>query len=182
MFHALTSSLQAALLERITLVINHVLLAEPVATARLLVHSGRSVQLQLDGWPAVLPALPELSFRVTPAGLLEWCGVEPLPSADLRLRLDASNPARAVAQWASGERPRVEVQGDAQFAADLSWVMDNLRWDVQDDLARVVGQAPAHEIARIGKLLGGGLREAVRALSSRLAPHGGTGEPGSAAR
>jgi len=175
MFRTLTSALQATLAERLALLLNHVLAAEPAATERLRAHSGRSLQLQLDGWPALLPAFPELAFRVTPAGLLEWCGLEPPASPDLRLRLDASNPALALAQWAQGERPRVDVQGDAQFAAELSWLMDNLRWDVQDDLARLVGEAPAHEIARVGKLFAGGLREAVRVLSGWAVR---AGEPG----
>lgn len=160
----MTSALQAALAERLALLLNHVLAAEPAAAERLRAHGGRSLQLQFDGWPALLPPLPELAFRVTPAGLLEWCGTEALAGPDLLLRLDASNPALAMAQWAAGERPRVDVQGDAQFAADLSWLMDNLRWDVQDDLARLVGEAPAHEIARVGRLLAGGLRETLRTL------------------
>jgi ubiquinone biosynthesis protein UbiJ len=181
MFHTLTSSLRAAFVERCTLLINHVIAAEPAATERLRSHCGRNMQLQFDGWPTLLPQLPELAFRVTPAGLLEWRGLEPSPDPDLSLRLDASNPALALAQWASGERPRVEVQGDAQFAADLSWLMDNLRWDIQDDLAGLVGQAPAHEIARIGKQLAGGLREAVRSLSG-WATRAAAGEPGPGAR
>jgi len=181
MLHALTSSLQAAFVERLVLLLNHVLAAEPVATERLRPHSGRSLQLRLDGWPALLPPLPELAFRVTPAGLLDWCGAEPLESSDLRMRLDASNPALTMVQWAAGERPRVEVQGDAQFAADLSWLMDNLRWDVQDDLARLVGQAPAHEIARVGRLLAVGLREALQALSGWAVRAPGA-DPGSAPR
>ncbi len=189
MFNALTSSLQAALVERLTLLLNHVLAAEPVATERLRAHSVRNVQLQLDGWPALLPTLPELAFRVTPAGMLEWCGGAPRlgddTAPDLRLRLDASNPALALVQWTAGERPRVEVQGDAQFAADLSWLMDNLRWDVQDDLARLVGQAPANEIARLGRLLAGGLREALRTLSgwaTRSSTGAATDERGPAPR
>ena len=176
MLHALTLSLQAAAVERFTLLINHVLTAEPVATERLRAHSGRSMQLQLEGWPAWLPPLPELAFRVTPAGLVEWCGSAAPPAPDLRLRLDASNPALSLAHLAAGVRPRVDVQGDAQFAADLSWLMDNLRWDLEDDLARVVGQAPAHELARVGSLLAGGLRETVRTLSGWAA--GAAGEPG----
>jgi ubiquinone biosynthesis protein UbiJ len=179
MFRILTSGLQVAFAERLALLLNHVLAAEPAATERLRAHGGRSLQLQLDGWPALLPPWPELAFRVTPAGLLEWCGSEPPASPDLRLRLDASNPALAMAQWAAGERPRVDVQGDAQFAADLSWLMDNLRWDVQDDLARLVGEAPAQEITRVGKLLAGGLRETVRALSGWATR---AGEPGSGPR
>jgi ubiquinone biosynthesis protein UbiJ len=165
MFHALTSSLQAALAERLTLLLNHVLTAEPVAGERLRAHSGRTLQLLFEGWPRLLPPLPELSFRVTPAGLVEWCALQPPLAHDLTLRLDASNPALSMAQWAAGERPRVDIQGDAQFAADLSWLIDNLRWDVEDDLARIVGQGPAHEIARMGTQLALGLREAVRALS-----------------
>ncbi len=170
MFHTLTSALQAALIERLTLLLNHVLASETAATERLRDHIGRNVRLQFDGWPGLLPPLPEISFRVTPAGLLEWCGSDTAPEPDLRLRLDVSNPALALAQWASsGERPRVDVQGDAQFAADLSWLMDNLRWDVQDDLERLVGQAPAHELARIGSLIAGGLRGAADLLSGMAA-------------
>ncbi len=169
MFHALTSSMKVALAERLTLLLNHVLMAEPAAGERLRAHGGRSLRLQLEGWPSLLPALPELSFRVTPAGLVEWCGLEPPPEPELTLRLDASNPALSMAQWAAGERPHVDIQGDAQFAADLSWLIDNLRWDVQDDLARIVGQGPAHEIARLGAQLARGLREALRTLTGRAA-------------
>lgn len=181
MFHALKASLHTALAERLTLLLNHVLAAEPAATDRLRAHTGRSLQLQLEGWPALLPAPPPLAFRVSPAGLLEWCGAEPLPGPDLSVQLDASNPALAMAQWAAGERPRVAVQGDARFATDLSWLMDNLRWDVQDDLARLVGQAPAHELARIGKVLAGGLRESLRVLAGQ-ASRAAAGPPGPAPR
>lgn len=165
MLHTLASSLGRALAERLTLLINHVLAAEPVATRKLRAHAGRSLRLELDGWPALLPPLPDLAFRVTPAGLLEWCAADAPAEVDLHLRFDASNPALMLARLAAGEQPKVDVQGDAQFAADLSWLIDNLRWDVQDDLERLVGKAPAHEIARIGRLFAAGLRQALRALS-----------------
>jgi ubiquinone biosynthesis protein UbiJ len=97
---------------------------------------------------------------------------------DLQLRLDAANPALLLARIAAGEQPRVDVQGDAQFAADLSWLMDNLRWDVQDDLERLVGPAPAHEIARIGRLLASGLRHDLRTLSGLAARTPRTEPPG----
>jgi len=177
MLHTLASSFGVALVERLVLLVNHVLGAEPVATRRLAAHDGRCVRLQLDGWPALLPPLPDLVFRVTPAGLLEWCGAEAPEAIELQLRLDASNPALMLVRLASGEQPRVDVQGDAQFAADLSWLMDNLRWDVQDDLERIVGKAPAHEIARIGRSLAVGLRGALRTLSGLAARAPRAGPP-----
>lgn len=179
MFHAFRASLQGAVTDRLVLLANHVLAAEPAAGQRLATHSGRRLKVQFEGWPARLPPVPDLALRVTSAGLLEWCVDEPGAEPDLRLRLDASNPLLSAAQWASGERPRVDIQGDAQFAADLSWLMDNLRWDVQDDLARLIGQVPAHELTRIGRRLASGLRDALGALSGRRP---GAGEPGHAAR
>ena len=163
-------------MERATLLANHVVSAEPVAMARLKGHAGRSIRLHFNGWPSMLPPLPATAFRVTPAGLLDWVGQEAgevgttdatdTTSADLRVSIDVSNPAQAVAQALLGERPKVEVAGDAAFAADLNWLFDNLRWDVQDDLERIVGAAPAREIARLAGGVASGLRSAARAAGS----------------
>ncbi len=177
MFHSLNSLLGSAAIERVTLLVNHVLAAEPLAAERLRVHAGRCMQLHFDGWPGLLPALPATAFRVTPAGLIEWCGDETPAEPDLRVTVDASNPALAMAQALAGTRPKVDVAGDAAFATDLNWLFDNLRWDVQDDLARIVGQAPAREIARVGAGVAAGLREAVRTLTG-LATRGRDGAAG----
>jgi hypothetical protein len=34
----------------------------------------------------------------------------------------------------------VRIDGDVQFAGDIQWLADNLRWDIEDDLARLVGR------------------------------------------
>ncbi len=159
------STFGQAAIERLTLVANHVIASEPIATERLRAHAGRCMQFHLDGWPSVLPPWPPLTFRVTPAGLIEWCGEEaPTGEPALRVAIDASNPALALLQAAGGTRPKVDVSGDAAFATDLNWLFVNLRWDVQDDLARVVGAAPARELTRVAGGVAAGVREAVRTL------------------
>jgi ubiquinone biosynthesis protein UbiJ len=165
MFHSLNSLVGTAAIERLTLLVNHVLASEPVATQRLRAHAGRCIQLQFDGWPSLLPPLPATAFVVTPAGLVEWGGDQAPAEPDLRVSIDASNPALAVAQALAGTRPKVDVAGDAAFATDLNWLFDNLRWDVQDDLAKLVGPAPAREISRIAGGVAAGVREAVRTLT-----------------
>ncbi|MGK2898864.1 MAG: hypothetical protein ACSLE9_09280 [Burkholderiaceae bacterium] len=165
MFHSLGSAFGTAATERLTLFLNHLLSAEPVAMERLRPHAGRCMQLHFEGWPALLPPLPTTAFRVTPAGLVEWCGAELPAVADLRVTVDASNPALAMTQALAGTRPPVEIAGDAAFATDLNWLFDNLRWDVQDDLARVVGPAAAREIARVAGGIAAGLRAAASTLS-----------------
>jgi ubiquinone biosynthesis protein UbiJ len=166
-----------AVMSRVTLLVNHVIAAEPAAVARLRPHTGRSVALHFEGWPALLPPLPNTAFAVTPAGLLEWCGVQPPPAPELRVEVDASNPALMLARSLAGERPRIEIAGDAAFAADIQWLFDNLRWDVQDDLERLVGPAAAREVARLGGAMALALRDAARAVADLAARRRGEPTP-----
>ncbi|MFO1217380.1 MAG: hypothetical protein U1E89_03240 [Burkholderiaceae bacterium] len=169
MLQNLQALLVPAVLERLVLVINHVLGAEPAATARLLPHSGRAIELELQGWPALLPALPRLQWRVTPAGLLEWCGMEPPATADLTVRIDAANPALLFARALAGTPPRLAIAGDAQLATDIQWLVDNLRWDVEADLERLFGPAVAAQLGRMGSALARGLRGLARGAVERAA-------------
>ena len=161
MLQSIRSLVVPAALERLTLLVNHLLLAEPAAVQRLLAHEGKRLRVELSDWPALLPAPPAAAFRITPAGLLEWCGEEPLAAqapAELQLRIAAPNPALLMLRLAAGERPEVVVQGEAQFAADVNWLAENLRWDLEGDLARVVGPLPARQLASLGAALAAGLR------------------------
>ena len=144
-----------------TLVLNHVLGSETVATDRLRPHAGRTLQLQLTGWPSLLPRPPTLAWRVTPAGLLEWCGSAPLAASDLTVNLDAANPALLLARMAGGEPPSVQIDGDAQLAGDVNWLITQLRWDVAADLERLFGPVVGQQLHRFGSALAGALRGAL---------------------
>jgi ubiquinone biosynthesis protein UbiJ len=190
MLDALADLLAPPVLERLTLVLNHVLRAEPAAVARLVPHSGRTIQLSLDGWPSLLPRPPDMRWRVTPAGLLEWCGLPPRGAAgapaagtsaaapapsggaaafatpDLRICVDAGNPAALLARALAGERPAVQADGDAAFAADIGWLLANVRWDVAGDLERLFGPVVAHQLHQAGRALARGLRGALDAAAA----------------
>ena len=173
MLHTLNSLLAPAVMERLTLVVNHVLAGETVATERLKAHAGRTLELAASGWPTLLPALPPCVFRVTPAGLLEWAGLEAQAAADLTVRLDASNPALLMVRAVAGELPPVAIDGDAQLAGDVNWLLQNLRWDVAADLERFFGPTVAQQLHRLGSALAAAVRKAVQgagALKDRLRP------------
>lgn len=44
-----------------------------------------------------------------------------------------------------------EVTGDAEFAKAISYLFTHLRWDVEEDLSRVVGDVAAHRLVRFGR-------------------------------
>ena len=109
MLHSLQTLLAPALLEWLTLVINHVLAAESVATDKLRAHAGRTVSLALNQWPALLPTPPLLAWRVTPAGLLRRQAVSLLDTSAGSFERVASSwdafrelmaaPSEDVADW-----------------------------------------------------------------------------------
>ena len=166
-------------LDRALLWLNHVLAAEPAATARLAVHAGRKVTVHWQGPAGPWPVPPDLVLRITPAGLCETVEAEPdassPPSAGLRVTVALPAPHELLSLWFAGKRPAVSVEGDARFAADVAWLVENLRWDVEHDLARFVGDAAAHEFVRFGTALRDALRSATGGINDLWSRRPGAG-------
>lgn len=121
---------------RLILLLNHVLMQEPEAQARLARRKGSVLQVQ---WGAFC-----LPLQFTAAGLADRAPAEQAPDLVLRLQ----GPAWSVLQQlVQGQRPEVQIEGDVQLAAEMAWLSDNLRWDIEEDLARLLGDVPAHAIA-----------------------------------
>ncbi|MCL1960729.1 MAG: hypothetical protein FWG56_02855 [Desulfovibrionaceae bacterium] len=138
---------------RLVLFLNHVLTQEPEARARLARHKGRVVRLQWRDFAMLLAA--------TPAGLWE---LTPDAESDLRLTVSDDSPFSLARNALRGDRPGVRIEGDVQFAAEVNWLVDNVRWDAEEDLARLIGDAPAHAVANAGR----GAAQALRAFAGKL--------------
>jgi ubiquinone biosynthesis accessory factor UbiJ len=157
-----------AVMQRLTLLINHVIGRETVAMQRLAPHAGRRLVLAVQGWPAWAPPLPPLCLAVTPAGLFEGLfdpAGEPA-EADLRVLVDVSNPLQLVPRLMQGQMPPVQIEGDAALAAEVNWLAEHLRWDIADDVQRWAGPAVAQGLSQVAATLKAGLPQAMASLSA----------------
>lgn len=161
--HNLQALLAPALMDRLVLVVNHVLSREPLAMARLQPQAGKLLRLELTNLPRWMPPAPALAFLVTPAGLVEWC--PDAVTAALQVRLEADNPAALALAVVSGQPLPLTIEGDAQLAADVDWLLKNLRWDVADDLQRLFGPAAAQQLQGLGTTLARALRAALQGVA-----------------
>lgn len=165
--------------ERLILIVNHVLAAEPVAQQRMQPHAGRRLRVVPQGWPRLLslvaPPPAPLEVMVTPAGLLELCPMlEPGDDGampDLEVVVDSHDPLGLVASVLAGGLPDLQLTGNAQLAADVNWLAENLRWDVAADIERFFGPVPAEKLRTWGLAITRALREAA----TRLTRSGGVG-------
>jgi ubiquinone biosynthesis protein UbiJ len=148
---------------RMVLLLNHVLMQEPEAQARLARQAQRVAEARWRNFTMRLEA--------TPAGLLDLAAAGGQP--DLTLTLTEESPWGLAQAALRGDNPPVRIEGDVQFATEINWLVDNVRWDLEEDLSRVVGDAPAHA-------MGAAARRIVQALRQFVQPRPSPGQPSSA--
>jgi ubiquinone biosynthesis protein UbiJ len=123
---------------RTVLLINHVLSQEPQAVERVRRQQGKTARMVWGRF--------SLSLTATPAGLLERAAEHAVP--DLTVTLTQSALPELVHTLFTGQKPAVNIEGDVQLAAEVAWLADNLRWDLEEDLSRLLGEAPAAALVR----------------------------------
>jgi ubiquinone biosynthesis protein UbiJ len=134
---------------RVILLINHVLMQEPEAMNRLQRQKGRIVLLQWQQF--------HFKLLATPAGLLDRSSSD--RPADLTLTLTEASPLAMAQSVLRGDKPALRIEGDVQLAAEINWLTDHLRWDIEEDLARILGDAPANTLAQTARRMAAALRE-----------------------
>jgi len=141
---------------RMVLMLNHVLMQESEATTRLARQKGRGMLVQWRSFSFKLVA--------TPAGLLDLADAE--AATDLVLTVTDESPL-ALAQMAlRGDKPAVRIEGDVQLAAEVNWLTEHVRWDMEEDLARIVGDVPARTLSQMAQGLAAGLRQFLTRATS----------------
>ena len=123
---------------------NHVLSSEPWAAGELSKHSGKSILLKLP--------FGELCCEIAPTGLLHVLKAAETPSLTLEVSTKALSD---LAGSSGGLREQafkaVKITGDADLAQLIGRLAGQLRWEYEEDLARLVGDAPAHFAVKQGK-------------------------------
>jgi ubiquinone biosynthesis protein UbiJ len=138
--------------DKLVILLNHVLSQEPAAVDRLRRQQGRRVGVS---WRTY-----QLHWLVTPAGLLERSSAD--HTADLRIHVQEDSPLALVQGLSKGEKPAMRIEGDVMLAAEVNWLADHVRWDAEEDLSRLVGDAMAHHLVSNAKRVFQSLREFVR--------------------
>ncbi|ARP92029.1 hypothetical protein CAL14_18520 [Bordetella genomosp. 9] len=156
--------------------LNALLKREDWARARLSRHAGKTVRLAVGAFklsltidgegytdvadPAVVPdvTLTADPARFSAARLLQAGREAP----------DAAAAARARADLIAD---MTHISGDAGLAQVVAELAAQLRWDVEDDLARWIGDIPAARLVAGVRAVAAGLRGAAQRAGSNLAEY-----------
>jgi ubiquinone biosynthesis accessory factor UbiJ len=137
--------------------LNHLLAGASWARTRLIPFAGRHARFEI---PPV-----HLSFTVGSGGNLESSPDGNTP--DVIILLPANTPF-LLPQGLDKVMALARVEGNAEFATELSFVLRNLHWDAEEDLSRVVGDIAAHRLVKGAGQLAVWKRQAVTRLAENL--------------
>ncbi len=143
--------------QRVVLLLNHVLQQEPQAVERLIRQKGQI---------ALIESAPfAMKLIVTPAGLLDLESTDAKP--DLSLKVLDTHPISLIQTLLRGDKPRMEIAGDVMLAAEVNWLVDHVRWDVEEDLSRILGDVPAHGLMQAVRGMGDALKKFIQPATSK---------------
>lgn len=125
--------------QRLVLFLNHVLMQEKEAMDRLVRQRGRVARVQWRSYSMALLVTPAGLFNLAPAGA----------APDLQLDVTETSPLALASVALRGEKPAIRIEGDVQLAAEINWLVDHVRWDLEEDVARLIGDAPAHTLGQV---------------------------------
>lgn len=124
--------------------INHVLGQADWAREKLAVFAGRSARVVMPPFDANIVVLDN-GFLSSPT--------DDKAEADVTINLPASAPLLLL-QGLPVLMRAVKLSGSVDFAEALSFVIRNLKWDVEEDLSKVVGDIAAHRLVDGAKRFG----------------------------
>lgn len=122
--------------QTISAAINHLLAAESWARDKLRPHAGKSAVIHF--------AAVDFSCTIEASGLIAPIELPAEPA--LEVTLTPSALAGAL-RGEDGALKNAELRGDAELANVVLFLVKNLRWDVEEDAARLVGDIAAHRLA-----------------------------------
>ncbi|KND58623.1 YigP ubiquinone biosynthetic protein [Candidatus Paraburkholderia schumanniana] len=129
--------------------VNHLLVRERWALERVKPYAGKRVKLSCTPLSITLVVQPDGLFAATTEAEAVQFDVTIAVPLDVAVPLDALPAFLQGGQAAVMKHVRIE--GDAEFATTLAKLAEHLRWDPEEDFARVIGDAPAHRLGLIAR-------------------------------
>ena len=136
--------------------LNHLLEAEAWARERLAPFAAETLELRA-------PPLPPLRFAIAPDGRLA-AGAPAAGKPSLVITLGPGTLA-AAAKGEDHLLRSIDVAGNARLASEVMFLARHLRWDVEEDVAVLIGDVAAHRLVGFARQAAAWHADAARRIA-----------------
>jgi len=144
-------------------VVNHLLARESWARERLAPYAGKIARLSCP--PVALILL------VQPDGYLAAVDETDTHQFDVTVSVPSDALPAFVQGGQAAVMKHVKIDGDAEFATAIAKLAEHLRWEPEEDLARLIGDGPAWRVAALARSVGEHARRTGRNLVDSVAEY-----------
>jgi ubiquinone biosynthesis protein UbiJ len=146
-----------------TAAVNHLLAREAWARERLAPYAGKTARCAFSSIAVTVLVLPD--------GYLSAVDDSEAGQPDVSIAVPADALPAFVQGGQAAVMKHVKMEGDAEFATQLAKLAEHLRWEPEEDLAKLIGDAPAFRIAAIVRSAGEQAARAGRNLRDSVAEY-----------
>ncbi|HEY4349720.1 MAG TPA: SCP2 sterol-binding domain-containing protein [Paraburkholderia sp.] len=123
--------------------VNHLLARESWARERLAPYAGKIARLSC--------APVEMILLVQPDGYVAAVDETEAQQVDVTVSVPVDALPVFLQGGQAGVMKHVKIEGDAEFATLIAKLAEHLRWEPEEDLARLIGDGPAWRIASLAR-------------------------------
>ncbi len=144
----------------ITRFLQHLTAQNSWSKAHLLAFAGKAIQFDF--------AIFKTNLIILEDGSLALGGETAAPEASIY-----APPSLMLRMLAKDESAKLEfkIMGDAHLAAEIAKILQNMRWDVEDDLSKLVGDIPATKLADFSRKTTQTIKETGTNLAEMLSEY-----------
>ncbi len=117
---------------------NHLLLQNDWMQSELVGHKNKIIAIEISGFKII--------FKVKDDGQLEMIDEDKKYDCEISLTINDF-----VGQLINDKNGKISIQGDIELANKISQILKKIEWDIEEDLAKYIGDVPAIQTTKLLK-------------------------------
>ena len=134
---------------------NHLLSQNDWMQSDLINHKNKIVIIEISGFKTI--------FKVKEDGQVEM--INDSKDYDCKIKLTVND---LIGQLVNNKNGKINIEGDIELANKISQVLRKIEWDLEEDLAKYIGDIPAIRTTKALKKIKNTTKENIKTLTSSL--------------
>ena len=134
---------------------NHLLSQNDWMQSDLINHKNKIVIIEISGFKTI--------FKVKEDGQVEM--INDSKDYNCKIKLTVND---LIGQLVNNKNGKISIEGDIELANKISQVLRKIEWDLEEDLAKYIGDIPAIRTTKALKKIKNTTKENIKTLTSSL--------------
>ncbi len=120
------------------IIVNHLLSQNDWMQSKLIAHKNKTITISISNF--------EIHFEIKNNGQLKT--IDKKKKVDCIIKLSIND---FISQIINNNKGKISIEGDLELAKEVSEILKQIEWDIEEDLSKYIGDIPAIHTTRLIK-------------------------------